>query len=157
MRIPGWWTKLTASQLAELRQMCSDPSLTFKEIGGVYGKSSNDVGYYAKKSGLRLGSPRTSSLKKVGAPAVTLSAVDAALQVAAGRRAAIDKEIEELQQRRLALQIRFELDGVGLSVFGIVDEAPLTATVHQWLQFLNAEGPRKLREFVTANAKAVAK
>ena len=58
-----------------------------------------------------------------------------------------------LQARRLELQIRFEAEDGDVLLYGVGTE-PFRAAAVDWLRWLNAEGARKLREFIATKGGA---
>jgi hypothetical protein len=67
----------------------------------------------------------------------------------------IKQQIEALRLKRDELAVQFEFDGDDVLVYGVA-ASPLRASKDAWMNFLEVEGARKLREFiVTRKNKAI--
>lgn len=154
-RGPNWWDALSHEQLEELNAMCRDRSLTYTEVGSIHGKTASDIGYYATT---RLGLPPRSK-RKNAAPRKSakresaLEATERALQEAILREEQLRNEISNLRHRRAELALRFEDDEDCVIVYGIGPK-PVRASAADWLQWLRLEGPKKLREHISARTGA---
>lgn len=136
----SWWTRMPLTDLAEMQSMMRDPSISYKDIARTYGREfAADISLYAKKIGLP---PRPCSLRAVEAELVALVAQQEELK----------RKTEALKARRAELQVRFEWDGGVVSVHGVGEE-PLRAQAESWINFLNVEGGRRLREFIVVESK----
>lgn len=147
----GWWHRLTQTQRDELDQMVRDATLTYTEIGRVYGQTPSDVGYYATS---QLGlPPRNKKRARADGTATPSSAasIEAALLDAQRQEEELRARIAELRRRRAELAMRFEDDGDDVLVHG-VGPAPLRAAAADWLRWLQMEGARKLRDYLAARA-----
>lgn len=148
-----WWQLLAKPALEELHAMLRDPDITYTDVGELYGRSSADVSYYANKLGLPQRRPRQGSPRGPrNGPVATLSQVDRELAELAAQQEKLSARREELKAKKAELQVRFEHSGKELLVYGIAD-GPLAAPIEGWMAFLLNEGPRKLREYVTATGK----
>ena len=143
-----WFAKLDADQRAELRQMVLDPSNSYSDIAEMYGRTPSDISYVAKKWGALPRHVNKQTAKESGRT-LTLTVVNAQLEDLAKKRQAIKEEEEKLLALRVELSVRFERDGDDVLVWGIAEDSALRAPVAGWLRFLNAEGGRKLREFIS--------
>jgi predicted DNA-binding protein YlxM (UPF0122 family) len=134
--------------------MLRDKELSYADIADAYDVGKKAISDYALKRGLRRYKPRKDkgTTKTAVRPVSTLRQVETELELAATQERELRKRIEELQQKRQELQIRFESDGTDVLVYGVTAQA-LRATSQEWLVFLNASGGTKLREFCMTAVK----
>ena len=146
----GWWTKLSPADLAEMEAMMRDPSISYKDIAALYGRSSSEVSLYAKKIGLP---PRSvhGAHPTNGQPS-SLKAVEAELAALVAQQEELKRKADVLKARRAELQVRFEYEGGEVAVYGI-GEGPFRAPAEAWINFFNVEGGRRLREFIVAEGR----
>jgi predicted nucleic acid-binding Zn-ribbon protein len=146
---------LTEAKLKDLDAMLRDKELSYADIADAYDVGKKAISDYALKRGLRRYKPRKDKGARKAStvkPVSTLRQVETELELAATQERELRKRIEELQQKRQELQIRFESDGTDVLVYGVTAQA-LRATSQEWLVFLNASGGTKLREFCTTAVK----
>lgn len=150
-RVKPWFELLPDKDRAVLREMVLDPSNTYSGIADLYQRSPSDIGYLAKKWGAlprRAAKSGGPSSAKSGGRTLTLTAVDAQLEALAKKQLELKAEEERLEALRVELSIRFERDGDYVLVYGVAETGSMCATADGWIRFLNAEGARKLREFI---------
>jgi predicted DNA-binding protein YlxM (UPF0122 family) len=146
------WPK---EKLDEVLALLLDRDNTITEIAQTYGVSQQAIRTYAKHCGIPNRYEKGEE-RRATDPA-QLSVVDKQMAQIAAKKAELEEELRKLAQVRSELSLHFENDGDYVLVYGVAD-TPLRASRSQWLQFLNLEGARKLRDFINAElAKAGAK
>jgi hypothetical protein len=153
----AWWKTLTEARAQELLTLYRDRTIGVEQIAKEFNISKQQISQFANLRGIRRLDPYKKGGKAGTLPrSTTLTAVERRLEDAARREEALRFEIEVLRARRAELALRFELEGDMVLVWGVAGGGPLRATATEWLQFLNLEGGRKLREFIAAHVgKAV--
>jgi hypothetical protein len=148
----AWYDLLNDTEREELRAWLLDPDVTYKSVAEMYGRPHHDISNYANRIGVPPRHVHKAPKRLSAAPArpTTLSTVERELEAEQARLDEARRKVEELKAKRAELQLRFEWDGSEVLVFGITDGAPVRALASEWLQFLNMEGARKLREFIAA-------
>ena len=82
----------------------------------------------------------------------SIHGVEEEIKRALRQQEALAEKLEQLQRRKAELSIWFSEEGGDVLIHGVAAQ-PLRATKRQWMQFLNLEGARKLREFITNGGK----
>ena len=152
--VVSWDRKLLQERQDYLRALVLDAAVTYDSIASEFGVDMKAISTYAVRNGIQrmkhVGRNRLHMGSSGSAQTTTLSAVERELQKAVQMEAELRQTIAALQTRRAELQIRYERDGNDVLVWGVSDECCMRATTQEWLRWLNAEGARKLREFITA-------
>lgn len=149
---PLWRIKPKAI-IDEMAALLADRENSFVDIAEAYGVSTHSVATLARHLGAppRRFGPKFNKAE-IKQTTSQLSMVDRQIATVAAKRAELEAELEKLKLVREELSIRFEWDGQDVLVYGVADE-PLRALAVQWKQFLDLEGARKLREFLTRGKK----
>lgn len=131
----------TPEQIKQAVDLIKEGSLSLREVGELVGAPSATVAYWAVKHGLSKRKGRSSH----NAPVLELHDIDAELE-------ATKAKLAELTARRERLSIRFESEREDhttmVSVWGIIENAPVKAPLAAWYRFLNNDGVVRLRSFL---------
>lgn len=145
------WEKWPAGVEGDVRQLLSDPDNAINEIANAYDLSWYSVNEYAEHTNApsRSRKPQTGRTKR----AITSDALDKELASLREQRAELDRRMEALREQRDEMSIHFTRDGEYVTAHGITAIGGFVATMHEWLNWLNHEGARKLRDFITHELK----
>lgn len=149
----AFWKSMDESKVDEMRAMLADPSLSFAEIGRAYSVKAYQVQSMARAFGAPDRAGRGTRRRVERLETTDLRMVNDQIEELLRKQGELQANLERLKARRDELQLRFEEDGGDVLIHGVAAQ-PLRATARQWIQFLNMEGARKLREFVVSRGGA---
>jgi hypothetical protein len=143
----AWYSILDEREKSELIGWIRDGSTSYEDIAQMYGRKPYDIGNFASSMGI-VRRPRGSKNKEPEINLTDLKSIDRKLEESLKKIEDEKRLIEELKAKRAELSVRFEWDDSDVLVFGIKAGQPMRASAREWIQFLNLEGARKLREFI---------
>jgi hypothetical protein len=154
--MPKFIDKLTEAQKQEFIGFLTDPTIKQTEIAQMYKIAPS----YLSKIRAQLGLARkytkrslvAKSSSKIKSPVQTLREIELEIQHELQVQEAAKLKLEQLRAKRAELQIRFEGSREEIKVYGITP-APMVASAKEWLSWLNLEGAKKLREYITVTLK----
>ena len=144
----AWENKLPTDRRDYLRSLVTDVEVPYADIAAEFSVAVKNISQYAVRAGI--GRQRHTGTRVASN---VLSAIEQQLQEAVRKEAELKRTIADLQARRLELQIRFEAEDGDVLLYGVGTE-PFRAAAVDWLRWLNAEGARKLREFIATKGGA---